>query len=112
MEKASGKDLGLFFNQWLYHAENPVLKGNWKYDAAKKQISIHLEQQQNGALIFDMPVELGIYKKGNNTPQIIQLRINTKMTVQTIRLDEYPEKITIDPNTVLLATTAIEEEKR
>jgi aminopeptidase N len=111
MEKASGKKLGQFSDQWLYHAANPVLKGSWKYDKGKKQITIHLEQKQSGEFIFDLPVELGIYKKGNHSPQIMKLRMNTKMRDQQIPMDVNPEKIIIDPRTVLLAATDFEEEK-
>ena len=37
MEKASGKNLGVFFRQWLNRPENLVLKGNWKYDDQKNK---------------------------------------------------------------------------
>ena len=111
MEKAYGKDLGQFFNQWLYKAENPVLQGNWKYNKEKKQIIIHLEQTQSSKFIFDLPLEVGIYKKGNVSPQIIKFRIDKKMTDKTIPLDVYPEKILIDPRVVLLAVSDFEEKK-
>ena len=111
MEKASGNDLGRFSNQWLHHAENPVLKGHWTYDKQKEQITIHLEQKQNDEFVFDLPIEIGIYKKGSSSLQIVKFRLNTKSTDQSIALDDYPEKIIFDPRTVLLSSAEFTEEK-
>ncbi|MBK7372759.1 MAG: hypothetical protein IPJ09_15220 [Saprospiraceae bacterium] len=38
MEKASGKDLKVFFKQWLYQPIIPHLNATWDYDAINKKI--------------------------------------------------------------------------
>ena len=103
MEQASGKNLNQFFQQWLYRADNLKLKGNWMYDAAKKQVVVTLEQQQAGEYIFDVPVEIGIYTAGSSVPKIIKFRLNTKQKIHSIRLKVKPDKVIVDPRTVLLA---------
>ena len=103
MEQASGKNLNQFFQQWLYRADNLKLKGNWIYDAAKKQLVVTLEQHQAGEYIFDVPVEIGVYTAGSTVPKIIKFRLNTKQKIHTIRLKVNPDKVIVDPRTVLLA---------
>ena len=103
MEKASGKNLGVFFRQWLNRPENLVLKGNWKYDDQKKQVVITLDQNHAGEYLFDVPVEIGIYKAGGNNPEIMKFRLDKKQNIYKIRLKRAPEKVVIDPATLLLA---------
>ena len=43
-ETVSGKDLAVFFKQWLYNPENPNRQINWQYDAAQKKINIRIDQ--------------------------------------------------------------------
>lgn len=103
MEKASGKKLKPFFDQWLYRPDNLMLNGNWKYDEAKRRLVISLEQNQPGTYLFDVPVEIGIYKTGSNTPEIVQLNMNSKTKKFTKRLRSQPAKVVFDPGTRLLA---------
>jgi len=102
MEKVSGKDLKPFFQQWLNRPDNLKLKGNWKYDKAKKQAIITLEQNQSGEYLFDVPVEIGIYKPGSSTPKLIKFRLNKKQHVYKVRSKVNPEKVVVDPETRLL----------
>jgi hypothetical protein len=60
-------------------------------------------------MIFDLPVEIGIYIKGKDLPKIVKLNMNLKIKNQIISLNEIPERITLDPRTVLLAKTEFEE---
>jgi len=102
MEKTSGKKLGPFLDQWLNHAENPELTGNWTYDSLKKTVKIHLEQSQEGNYIFQLPIEMGI-KQGNQAIKMVKLNLNSKTLDQEIPMKNKPEKIIFDPRLVLLA---------
>lgn len=103
MEQVSGKVLKAFFDQWLYHSENLMINGNWKYDSVKKQVIIKLEQSQKTNYVFDVPIEMGIYQTGSPVPKISKFRMNSKNTQFTISVDSKPEKVVVDPRTVLLA---------
>lgn len=111
MERASGKDLKAFFRQWLYRSENPMIKGSWKYDDSKKQVVIKLDQAQKNDYVFDVFVEIGLYKSGSLVPVISKFRMNTKSGGFIIPTDGKPEKMVFDPRTVLLAQTEFNEEK-
>jgi aminopeptidase N len=101
MEKASGKDLKLFFKQWLYQPINPALNGLWEYDAKSKKITIQLTQ--NGDFLFNLPVEIAYYKKGVAVPKILKINLSKKQQTQTFRIGEEPDKLEIDPRNVLLS---------
>ena len=111
MERASGKDLKSFFNQWLYQGGNISLKGFWKYDRAKKVVRISLEQVQPVEYQFDFSVELGIYKTGDPVPALSTHTISSKSIEILIPSDAKPEKILIDPRTILLADWDFKEGK-
>ncbi len=103
MEKASGKGLAAFFQQWLKRADNLKLKGTGAYDELKKQVVITLEQSHAGEYLFDVPVEIGIYKAGSDVPEIVKFKLNKKQNIYRVRVKTAPQKIIIDPGTKLLA---------
>ena len=102
MEEASGKDLSVFFQQWLYKGGTLQYAGNWQYDAKKKQVRIAIDQVQKDGSFFEMPLELGIYFKGEEQPQLKTVDVKRKSNVFTIDVDNEPEEIKLDPNTWVL----------
>src|SRR4029079_12061434 len=94
VEMVSGKNLGNFFQQWLFRGENPKLKLGWVYDAKTQAINISVEQLQNE--LFSFPLEVGW---GNRTEKVLvskkleNFRIGTKTKV---------DNLVFDPNTSLL----------
>lgn len=101
MEAASGKDLNLFFQQWVYKAGHPVLDGNWKYDEAKKTLTLNLKQVQK-TQIFEFPLEIGILTADKDFQTIEKAYINKESQVVEIKIPSKPTKITLDPNVNLL----------
>jgi len=100
MEKVSGKDLKLFFKQWLYQPVNPTINANWKYDASTKKLTVQLQQTQK--FLYNVPVEIGYYKKGASTPTILTMNLKDKDQVFSFPLAAAPEKLELDPRTILL----------
>ncbi len=111
MEKASKKDLKIFFNQWLYQPINPVINAIWQYDAANKKITIQLEQTQMGDIVFTTPVEIGFYAIGSNTPTILKMNLSKKQQEQSFAVNGVPEKIILDPNNILLSSNSISKKQ-
>lgn len=101
MEQEAGKDLDLFFRQWLYKAGHPVLEGDWKYDEITKSLKISLKQAQKGSL-FSFPLEIGIYEEGKLLPRIERLYIDKESHQLILPLLKKPAKITLDPHINLL----------
>ena len=81
-EDVSGRNLHIFFKQWLYTAGHPKLNIDWKYDIAKRSIVLQIEQMQNN--LFEFPLEIG-FSDGNKT--IIQsVEVKDKNTAKEIPL--------------------------
>lgn len=104
MEKASGKNLKQFFKQWLYQPINPIINANWSFDSKQNQLTIKLEQAQTGDMIYDLPVEINYYMKGNPTPKTIKVQLNKKEQSFSFPSNAEPEKMVVDPNNLLLST--------
>ena len=100
MEKVSGKDLKLFFKQWLYQPINPTINANWTYNASTKKLQIRLNQAQQ--FLYNVPVEIGYYKKGSTTPTILTMNLKDKDQMFSFPLAADPEKLELDPRNVLL----------
>lgn len=100
MEKVSGKNLKLFFKQWLYQPINPTINASWKYDAITKKLNVQLHQAQQ--FLYNVPVEIGYYKKGATTPTILTINLKEKNQVFSFPLAISPEKLELDPRNVLL----------
>jgi aminopeptidase N len=106
MEEASGRDLRIFFDQWLYKSGSLKLEGSWAYDKKKKEVTIKLDQVQNGGNFFRMPVQLAIHLPGNKPPLMKTVEVVEKTNTFTLSVDSDPEKIVLDPNTWLLMDAA------
>jgi aminopeptidase N len=103
MEQVSGLDLTAFLKQWLHQGGKLVLTGGWKYNAETKMILIDLAQTQKDGFVFNVPVEIGVYRKGKLIPEIKKIEVSTSTTQFSIPFDAEPEQVVIDPRTVLLA---------
>ncbi len=102
MEKVSGLNLEHFFQQWLYKPGTLKYKGNWEYDARKKEVRIHLNQVQTDGSFFKMPLEFGLYDSEKKQTLIEKLAINEKSNTFTIPVDFEPQRIVLDPNSWVL----------
>ena len=107
MEKASGKDLKIFFKQWLYQPVNPKIDAIWSYDAISKKVNINLTQTQLTDFNFDLPIEIGYYTKDNKTPILLKINLKNKQVSQSFNTKGVPEKLEIDPRNVLLSSNTI-----
>lgn len=98
MEETSGQDLGWFFEQWLYKPGTLKLTGSWTYDSKNKQVRLTLEQTQTDGSLFRMPLEVGLYVKGQDRPAIEKIQLTGKSSVVTIPCATEPETLKLDPN--------------
>ena len=102
-ESVSGKNLQIFFEQWLTRGFNPKIKLTWQYLAKEQVLSVTVEQQS--AEPFSFPLEI-------NTGNKIE-KIQVSKAVETFRISSKNkiEKISLDPNISLLAEMSAEEKK-
>lgn len=101
LEKASGKDLDLFFNQWLYQPGMVKMELNWKYNEKKKELTIELEQDKSNW--FACPVQFKIEFEGNIPAYNTKIKVMDKpKTTLVIPLQDKPKSVSFDSNNWVL----------
>ncbi len=111
MERASGRDLRVFFDQWLTRGGLVRLDGDWSYRADAKSIAIRLTQRDRSRL-FTMPLQVGIYAAGSNTPVITTVQVSDVSHTIQIPAGQPPDRVVLDPNHLVLMESAFGEAKR
>lgn len=109
MERVSGLDLSAFFKQWLNQGGKLTLNGKWNYNPATKEVEFDLKQTQTDGTSFSVPVEIGIFKKGQLVPDVKTVELTGASGKFNVAYDGEPERVVIDPRTVLLAEWTFEK---
>jgi aminopeptidase N len=100
MEETSGADLGWFFEQWLYRAGSPVVKGEWTYNSTAGRVEIDLRQTQSGAP-YRLPLEIAVTVAGAS-PVVQRVECTAKSQKFEIATDKEPSSVELDPNVWVL----------
>ena len=106
VEKISGKDLSIFFRQWLYTPGLPQLKIRWKYLRKEKKISVKVDQLQKN--IFQFPLDIAIT---DNKSKIVKQMITKRSEAFIFPAKNKPLKVAADPFTSLLFDGKVTEIK-
>jgi aminopeptidase N len=101
MEKAAGRDLRWFFDQWLTRPGTPRVEGTWRFDGARKQIDVELSQTVAGDP-FRLPIEIGVVARAGDLARIERFELNDRRATFSIAADAEPASVVLDPNTWLL----------
>jgi len=100
MEQASGKDLSIFFNQWLFKAGHPKISGSWHFDGKSKTVNVEIEQIQPG-VPFKFSLDFGIVG-ADGRQELTTAQINSKSQKFTFSTSLIPTNLILDPETWLL----------
>ncbi|HKJ80810.1 MAG TPA: M1 family metallopeptidase [Ignavibacteriaceae bacterium] len=103
-EKTSGKNLDLFFNQWIYHG-NGIIKATYDWDEDEDDsiytVDLELQQTQSGVNTYNFPLELRIYFDDKSSI-VDTVRVNKREENIKIKCDKKPVNVLADPNNRLL----------
>ena len=111
MERASGRDLRVFFDQWLTRGGLVRLDGDWNYRADSKSIAIRLTQRDR-ARTFAMPLQVGVYTAGSATPTITTVQLSGASHELQIPAGQKPDRVVLDPSHLVLMESAFVEAKQ
>jgi aminopeptidase N len=108
MEEASGRDLGWFFEQWLYRPGTLKLAGQWTYDPRARQLRIALDQVQTDGSLFAMPLDVAVRTAGQALPTIHRVQVNAMSNVFTLDVSSEPTEVRLDPNLWVLMEATLQ----
>jgi aminopeptidase N len=111
MERASGKDLRTFFDQWLTRGGLLRLDGDWRYRADDGTLVIRLAQRDRSRM-FAMPLQVGVYAAGSSTPTLTTVQVSEASHEFQIAVRQRPERVVLDPNHLVLMESTFAEAKR
>ncbi|GAB1342088.1 M1 family metallopeptidase [Gemmatimonas sp.] len=111
MEEASGRNLGAFFEQWLYQPGNLQVEGSWRYNATAKVVEIALEQTQTDGSLFNMPIEVAVRLPGQPAPDVHRLELTAKRHTFTLPASSAPDDLQLDPNHWVLMKSRFERRR-
>jgi aminopeptidase N len=102
MEEVSGQDLRRFFAQWLTRSGVPQVSGDWRYDAAAKQIVVTVRQTQAGDP-FRFALGVGVSVASASSPALRQVQVTERESTFRIAAEAEPASVVLDPGVWLLA---------
>jgi aminopeptidase N len=111
MERASGRDLRVFFDQWLTRGGLVRLDGDWSYRADSGTLALRLTQRDR-ARTFAMPLQVGVYTAGSTTPTITTVQVSEVSHEFQIPAGQRPDRVVLDPNHLVLMESAFVEARR
>lgn len=106
MEEASGMDLKVFFDQWLYQSGALEIEGDWKYDKKNEQIKLVLTQVQKSENVFEMPIQLAI--KFKDETQFETINLDSRSNEFIFKVKSEPESVILDPDNWVLMDSKFE----
>lgn len=110
MERASGRDLRGFFDQWLTRGGVVRLEGDWRHDASAGQVAVRLTQVDR-ARTFAMPIQVAVYSAGNPVPAISTVQLGDVVTEVRIAAPARPDRVVLDPHQWVLMEATFSERR-
>jgi aminopeptidase N len=99
-ETITGKDLNWFFNQWYFGDGHPYVRINQKYDDAKKQVLVVIQQTQTQDKIFELPIGIDVY--ANNKKNHYDVWSKNRVDSFYFPSPVNPDNVNIDNAKILL----------
>jgi aminopeptidase N len=108
MERAAGRSLDAFFQQWLWQPGYPRLEVRWGYEAADRRVRLEITEAQPEAWgVFRLPrlVVEAVSTTGTTMRRVYALDART--TIAYLELDAVPSAIRVDPDNRLLVQSTV-----
>ncbi|MCK6605036.1 MAG: T9SS type A sorting domain-containing protein [Ignavibacteriaceae bacterium] len=105
MEQASGKDLGWFFDQWIYQPNHPVYSNYYYIQGGGNfwEVVFNARQTQTNTGFFKMPVQLRITFTNSTDTTVTLTNDANNQTFSLYFYNRQPLSVTFDPdNNIIL----------
>lgn len=111
-ENVSGKDLGYFFNQWIFEGTGIINEAyNWNVsnEDNEYELEINLNQQQKGFEDYKFLLKVEI-KFEDNSAQFIKFDVDKREQTSVFKFKKKPVSLILDPDNHLLGTFLSEDD--
>ena len=108
MERAAGRSLDAFFQQWLWQPGYPRLDVRWRYETADRRVRLEITQAQPESWgVFRLPrlVIEAVSGVGAVTRRVYA--IDARTTIAYLELEAAPSAIRVDPDGRLLVQSTV-----
>jgi aminopeptidase N len=113
MERASGRRLDWFFDQWLRQAGYPRLDVVWRYDPAARAALLDVAQVQPAAWgTFRLPDLTLEFLDGSRVVARRVVEVSTARQTLRIEMPAPPSELHVDPDGALLLTATVRQGSR
>jgi aminopeptidase N len=104
-ERAHGRALGWFFDQWLRRPGFAEVATSWRYDASARRVILQVRQGDRWPP-YRFPLTVAIRDAdGTERRTIVEVEASREQRITLpIALDRAPAELLIDPDADLLAT--------
>jgi aminopeptidase N len=104
MERAAGRELGWFFDQWLRRPGYAELTTGWRHDARQRRVVLDVEQGTRFAP-YRLPLTVEVVDAAGTTHRVaVELAAQRRQQVALpLELDAAPRGVTLDPDVRVLA---------
>ncbi len=105
-ESISGKDLGYFFNQWIFEGTGIInISYTWQADKDEDAylLKLNLQQIQTGFETYKFPLEVEV-RFVDKSQRFVKLEVNKREQTSEIRFKKKPEAVILDPHNRIVGT--------
>jgi len=106
-EEVSGRDLGPFFDQWVFRGGHPDLKASFAWDEKRKTATVTVKQVQgtddDTPATFRMPISIAFHL-GRGRVETLRAELRDREHAFEMRLPSRPRFVNLDPGMGILKT--------
>jgi aminopeptidase N len=105
LEDQSGRELGWFFEQWVFRPGHPVIRFDWRWDTPAGEVVVEMEQTQDPDWpTFRLPIDLDFVTPAGVVRRTVEL--TTRRETFRFPLPRRPTHARFDPEGWLLYAPA------
>lgn len=112
IEEATGRNLDVFFDQWLHHGGHPEFDVSWSWDDKTKQVALKVKQTQEvkePIPLFRVNVDVELATDEKTWRE--RIRVEKAEQVFHLEAPKRPKMVLFDPDDVLLKKLTFKKEK-
>lgn len=100
VQAVSERDVGVFFDQWIWGPGHPSLDWSWRRTPladGRTQVDVAVSQVQDVETVFQLSLDVGVSPASGGPGQVTSVRVDAAQQVFSLCLDQEPGDVDLDP---------------